>query len=329
MSDDANKQHGHSHTPASPDDSTQTPRIVVVGSINMDLVVRTAVMPTPGQTVMGHSLATIPGGKGANQAIAAVRCGAAVDMIGRIGHDDFGQRLLLKLQTGGVNTSGVLASESVSTGTAMIMVDDNGENTICIAPGANELLTAEDIDNQSELIANADVVLIQLEIPQDTAAYVLHIAKHHNVPVILNPAPAPEKINPALFDADIIIANQDETARLTGEPANDVHAAKMAGSALLARGAKVVIVTLGRRGALSLTAEQMFHIRPFPARVVDTTGAGDAFCGAFAAAYVRKDNIYDASRFAAAAGALACGRFGAQPSMPRLRDVQKLIQRSC
>jgi len=329
MSDDANKQHGHSHTPTSPDDSTQKPRIVVVGSINMDLVVRTAVMPTPGQTVMGHSLATIPGGKGANQAIAAVRCEAEVEIIGRLGHDDFGQRLLLKLQTSGVHTNGILVSESVSTGTAMIMVDDNGENSICIAPGANELLTAEDVDNQSELIANADVVLIQLEIPQDTAAYVLHIAKHHNVPVILNPAPAPEKINPALFDADIIIANQDETARLTGEPANDIHTAKMAGSALLARGAKVVIVTLGRRGTLSLTAEQMFHIRPFPAKVVDTTGAGDAFCGAFAAAYARKDNIYDASRFAAAAGALACGKFGAQPSMPRLRDVQKLIQRSC
>ena len=329
MSDNANEQHGHSHTPASPDDLAPLPKIVVVGSINMDLVVRTAVMPTPGQTVMGHSLATIPGGKGANQAIAAVRCGAEVEIIGRLGHDDFGQRLLLKLQTSGVHTNGILVSESVSTGTAMIMVDDNGENTICIAPGANGLLTAEDIDCQSGIIANADVVLIQLEIPQDTAAYVLHIAKHHNVPVILNPAPAPEKINPALFDADIIIANQDETARLTGEPANDIHTAKMAGSALLARGAKVVIVTLGRRGALSLTAEQMFHIPPFPAKVVDTTGAGDAFCGAFAAAYARKDNIYDASRFAAAAGALACGKFGAQPSMPRLRDVQKLIQRSC
>lgn len=329
MSDDAKKQPDHFRTSASPDDSTQTPRIVVVGSINMDLVVRTAVMPSPGQTVMGHSLATIPGGKGANQAIAAVRCGAAVEIISRLGHDDFGQRLLMKLQTVGVNTNGVLVSENVSTGTAMIIVDDNGENTICIAPGANELLTAEDIDHQSELIAQADAVLIQLEIPQDTAAYVMHIAKHHNVPVILNPAPAPEKINPALFGADIIIANQDETARLTGEPANDVHTAKMAGSALLTRGAKMVIVTLGRRGALSLTADEMFHIRPFPAKVVDTTGAGDAFCGAFAAAYARKDSIYDASRFAAAAGALACGKFGAQPSMPRLCDVQKLIQRSC
>jgi len=326
----ADTPQNNDQLPTSSVESSPLPRIVVVGSINMDLVVRTAAMPAPGQTVLGHNFSTIPGGKGANQAVAAARCNAEVHMIGRIGHDDFGQRLILGLHACGVNTDAILVSEAVSTGIAMIMVDDNGENTICVASGANRLLHPEDIDNQVERIAAADAVLLQLEIPLETAAYTLQVAHHHRIPVILNPAPAPDKIDPLFFEADIIVANQTETARLSGEPAHDVHTAKMAGSALLAHGAQVVIVTLGRRGALALTARQMFHIPAFNAKVVDTTGAGDAFCGAFAAAFIRENrDIYRATRFAAAAGALACGKFGAQPSMPRFCAVQKLLQRSC
>jgi len=305
------------------------PRIVVVGGINMDLVVRTQAMPAPGQTVTGHSFSTIPGGRGANQAVAAARCDAEVNLIGRIGSDDFGNRLVLGLRACGVNTSPILVSEAVSTGASIIIVDENGDNAVCNTPGANVLLSTEDIDDLAEIISQADVVLIQLEIPQETAVYALQVAQRHNVPVILNPAPAPEDISPVFFEADIIVANQDETSRLSGEPAHDVHAAKMAGSALLARGARVVIVTLGRRGALALTPEQMHHTPPFSTKVVDITGVGDTFCGAFAAAYARDKDIYHATRFAAAAGALACGKFGAQPSMPRLCAIQKLLQRSC
>ena len=310
-------------------DLDSAPKIVVVGSINMDLVVRTNTIPTPGQTVHGHHFSTIPGGKGANQAIAAAHCGAQVSMIGRVGNDDFGQRLLLGLNSHHVNTDAVMVSEAVSTGTAVIIVDENGENYICVASGANTLLSIEDIDEQSKILAQADIILVQLEIPQKTATYTLELARRFGVPTILNPAPVPEIIEPALFDADILIPNQDETSRLCSEPANDIHSAKLAGSALLARGAKIVIVTLGRRGALALTTNKMFHIPPFNTKVVDTTGAGDAFCGAFAASYAREKQLDYAVRFAAAAGAIACSKFGAQPAMPRSETIHKMLQRSC
>ena len=309
-------------------ESTPT-KVVVIGSINMDMVIRTSAIPAPGETVVGNSFATIPGGKGANQAVAAARCGAQVSMIGRVGNDDMGERLLLGLQANGVDTRAIMVSESVSTGIAIVIVDDNGDNGICVAGGANLKLNPADIDEQVSLIGRADVVVMQLEIPQETAAYALQEARRHKVPVVLNPAPAPEKINPILFDVDVLIPNQHETSRLCGEPANDVHSAKLAGSALVARGAKNVVVTLGRRGALALCEDQIFQIPPFNAKVVDTTGAGDAFCGAFAVAYAQEKDVKKAARFAGAAGALACNKFGAQPSMPRLEEIQKLLQRSC
>lgn len=305
------------------------PRVLVVGSINMDLVIRAASIPQPGQTIAGRSFSTLPGGKGANQAVAAARCGGQVSMIGRVGNDDFGQRLLVGLRGYGVDVSGVMISEGVSTGVATITVDDKGENAICIAGGANLLVSREDIEEQEELIAGADIVVMQLEIPPETVCYTIEKAHQYKVPVILNPAPAPEKIHPGLYQADVLIPNQDETSLLCGEPVNDIHGAKLAGTALIRRGAKTVVVTLGRRGALAITAEHMIHVPPFNAKVVDTTGAGDAFCGAFAVAYARERDLYQATRFAAAAGALACHKFGAQPSMPHLDMVLRLIQRSC
>jgi ribokinase len=170
---------------------------------------------------------------------------------------------------------------------------------------------------------------MQLEIPQETVCYAIEKAHKHNVPVVLNPAPAPEKINPVLYQADVLIPNQDETSLLCGEPVNDVHRAKLAGSALIQRGARMVVVTLGRRGALAITEEQIVHVPPFNAKVVDTTGAGDAFCGGFAVSYAKEKDLCKATRFAAAAGALACHKFGAQPSMPHLDTVLRLLQRSC
>ncbi|KPK72291.1 MAG: hypothetical protein AMJ79_15805 [Phycisphaerae bacterium SM23_30] len=309
----------------------------------MDLVIRAAAIPGPGQTIAGHNFSTMPGGKGANQAVAAARCGGRVSMIGRVGNDDFGQRLLLGLKANGVDTEGVMFSEGVSTGVATIVVNDIGENAICVAGGANLLLSVDDIDEQLDLIKQADVILIQLEIPQQTAVHVIHEAHSRNIPVILNPAPVGQEINPDIFKADVLIPNQDETTRLCGEPAHDIHSAKMAGSALVARGAQAVVVTLGRRGAVAITADHIFQVPPFNAKIVDTTGAGDAFCGAFAVAYaqqmkarkqkntleVPEEVLRYAARFAGAAGALACNKFGAQPSMPRLHAIQRLIQRSC
>jgi len=308
---------------------SEDPVIVVIGSLNMDLIARAGSIPTPGQTVAGHGFATLPGGKGANQAVAAARAGGRVSMIGRIGNDDFGQRLLLGLKGNGVDVSNILVSEGVSTGVAMVIVDDNGENAICISGGANLMLSCADLDEHSNLIAGADVVIMQLEIPQETAAYALQLAHHHGVTVILNPAPAPEELDPTLLEADIIIPNQDETARLCGEPVSDLHSAKLAGSALVARGAKTVVVTLGRHGALAITEDHIAHVPSFNAKMVDSTGAGDAFCGAFAIAYAQHKDLNFATRFAAAAGALACHKFGAQPAMPHLSAITKLLQRKC
>jgi len=324
--------HDSGQTAPSDAPSRDWPHIVVVGSISMDLVVRTSRVPAAGETVIGHNFASVPGGKGATQAIAAARSGARVSMIGRVGNDDFGQRLQLGLNANGVDTSGIMVSEGISTGANLIMVNEIGENAICHTGGANLLLSIEDIDEQSQLIRQADAIVLQLEIPQHIVAYVIQEARHHRIPVILNPAPAPkgpEKINPSLFDVDVLIPNQNETSRLCGEPVHDAHSAKLAGSALVAQGAKAVVVTLGRRGAMAITSEQIFQIPSFSAKLVDTTGAGDAFCGAFAVEYAKKKDLKQATRFAAAAGALACNRFGAQASLPHLEQIQRLLQRSC
>ena len=323
-----------------PGDRDDRPRIVVVGSINMDLVVRAPEMPLPGQTVLGHNFSTIPGGKGANQAIAASHCGAQVSLIGRVGNDDFGGRLLMGLKAHGVNTAAVSVSEGISTGTAMIIVDDNGGNAICVAGGANKLLNIEDIDDQLELFTRADLVLMQMEIPYETVLYTIQLARRYNVPVVLNPAPAPTAeamkhapLNPGLFDVDILVPNEHEIAQIsssTSAPGDDVYAAKMASLSLISRGVRTIITTLGHRGTLVVTEDQQsFQVPAFKTKIVDTTGAGDAFCGALAVAYTRDKDLRQATRFAAAAGALACSRFGAQPSMPRLEAITTLLRRSC
>ena len=321
----------------------EAPRIVVVGSINMDLVIRAAAIPGPGQTISGHNFSTVPGGKGANQAVAAARCGGQVSLIGRVSNDDFGQRLMLGLKANGVDISSVMVCEGVSSGVATIIVNDIGENAICVAGGANLMVSVEDVEEQSEVIERADLVLLQLEIPQQTVVHVIRKAHEHNIPIILNPAPVSQEIHPSIYEADVLIPNQDETTRLCGEPASDIHSAKMAGSALAARGARVVVLTMGRRGAIAITQEHIFQVQPFNADIVDTTGAGDAFCGAFAVACAKElkargfnmkvgipvDILKNATRFAAAAGALACKKFGAQPSMPHLKTIERLLQRSC
>ncbi|MBN1845376.1 MAG: ribokinase [Sedimentisphaerales bacterium] len=315
-----------SSTPDSP------PHVVVIGGLHTDLVVRTSHVPRPGEFVIGHNFAIHPGGKGATQAVAAARCKAKVSMIGRVGNDDFGQRIRLSLQAQQVDISGIMVSEGISTGINMILVDRIGENAVCHAGGANHLLSEDDIDQQQAVWSTADVIIMQMEIPQQTMAYVQQEARHRQIPIILNPAPvpeAPQQVHPALFDVDVMIANLQETAQLCGEPANDIHSAKLAGSALVARGVRAVVITLGRRGALAMTAEQIQRIEPFAAKMVDSTGAGDAFCGAFAVAYARKNDLAAATRFAAAAGALACQKFGRQACLPHLEQIQRLLQRSC
>jgi ribokinase len=313
-----------------------TGKIVVIGSINMDLVCRTPKMPRPGETILGSDLITIPGGKGANQAVAAAKLGGDVHMIARVGDDDFGQRLLNGLQQHSVNTLHVTVTEGVSSGCAMIMVDRHGENSIVVAPGANHHLTPKDIDAAEKTIRSASVVVMQLEIPLETVRHVIAMCQRYGIYTILDPAPAPPKSLPRpIFGVDLFTPNQSEAEQILGQIARSRSSRKKAvdpkqlGSALLEKGAKTVVLKMGGKGAMIVGRdEQIETVRPFKIKVVDTTAAGDAFTGALAVAHAQGLPLKQAVRFANAAGAICCQVFGAQPSLPFRKDVEALLAAS-
>ena len=302
------------------------PLVVVVGSINMDLVVKTPVLPGPGQTVQGRQFTSIPGGKGANQAVAAARLGARVHMIGKVGSDNFGEHLLMCLNKNQVNTSAVVVAEGISTGLTIVMVDSRGENSSCVVAGANGQMQPDDLIAQEELIAQAKVVLLQLDLPVPTILQAIRLARKHGVKTILDPAPAAADTPAELLKVDIITPNHIEAGIMVGEPVADVRSAKTVAAALVAKGPEAVVVTIGEKGAVLV--DKSHHIRHFPApkvAIADTTGAGDAFTGALSVAIARDEKLSDAIRYANAAGALACTKFGAQPAMPTRQEVEELL----
>ena len=304
------------------------PSVVVIGSINMDLVVRTAVLPGPGQTVQGRKFTSTPGGKGANQAVAAARLGARVHMIGKVGNDNFGGHLLMCLNKNHVDTSAVVVAEGISSGLAIVMVDSQGENSICVVAGANGQMQPDDLIAQEELIAQAKVVVLQLELPVPTVLQAIRLARKHGVKTVLDPAPAAADTPPELLKVDIITPNHIEAGMMVGEPIADVRSAKTVAAALLSKGPEAVVVTIGEKGAVLV--DKSDRIRHFPAAkvgIVDTTAAGDAFTGALSVAIARGEKLPDAIRYANAAGALACTKFGAQPAMPNRREVEELLAR--
>lgn len=308
--------------------------IVVIGSINMDLVCRTARMPRPGETILGSDLVTIPGGKGANQAVAAAKLGGDVHFVGRVGEDDFGERLLNGLQQHGVKTDFVTITEGVSSGCAMILVDRKGENSIVVAPGANHKVTPADVDAAEDLIASAAAVVMQLEIPFKVVEHAIEMCQRLGVKSILDPAPAPAGGLPAkMYEVDILTPNQSEAELLLGRSATgrlkrEKRAdAKQMGSRLLARGARCVVLKLGPKGAMVVNSDgEIRTVKAFPVKVVDTTAAGDAFTGALAVGLSEGMPLADAIRMANAAGGLCCQGFGAQPSLPARADVNKLLK---
>ena len=302
------------------------PLVVVVGSISMDLVVKTAVLPGPGQTVQGRQFTSIPGGKGANQAVAAARLGARVHMIGKVGSADFGEHLLMCLNKNQVNTSAVVVAEGISTGLTIVMVDSRGENSSCVVAGANGQMQPDDLIAQEELIAQAKVVLLQLDLPVPTILQAIRLARKHGVKTVLDPAPAAADTPAELLKVDIITPNHIEAGIMVGEPVADVRSAKTVAAALVAKGPDAVVVTIGEKGAVLV--DKFHHIRHFPAPkvgIVDTTAAGDTFTGALSVAVAREEKLSDAIRYANAAGALACTKFGAQPAMPTHREVEELL----
>ena len=303
------------------------PRIAVAGSLNMDLVVRSPRIPRPGETIIGGEYRHVPGGKGANQAVAAARLGAQVAMAGRLGRDAFGDQLRSNLATGGVDTSFVLQDAGIATGVALIVVDDAGQNSIVVAPGANMRLSPADIDAAAQAIAGADALLLQLESPLDAVIRAAEVAHDHGVTVILNPAPARPLPPHLLALVDVLIPNESEAALLTGLPVDSQSEAEEAAAALLHLGTGAAVLTLGARGALLAREGHCQIATAFPVQPLDTTAAGDAFVAGFAVALAEGATMGDAVRWGNAAGALATTQHGAQPSLPSRAAVEQLLAR--
>ena len=296
--------------------------ILVVGSLNADLVVRAPRFPQPGETISGEDLQVIPGGKGANQAVAAARLGVNVSMLGCVGKDNFGDFLLDNLKSNNVDTNLIRRDDS-STGTATIIVDADGQNSIVLSPGANGKVASSDVEHAS--FSNFSLILLQLEIPTPTVYSAAKLAKQNNVRVILNPAPAKELPDELISLADFIIPNETELSLLTGVEVKDIPSAEKAARILLDKGAQNVIVTLGNKGALIINKEISEQADTYPVDVVDTTAAGDAFIGGFAVALDSASSLADAVQYGCACGALACTKFGAQPSLPTKEEVERFM----
>ena len=304
------------------------PRVAVVGSFMMDLVVQCNHLPLGGQTVVGQDFVTFVGGKGSNQAIAAARLGADVSMIGRLGADSFGDELLKNLLAEGVNSQFVVRDTEMGTGVAMITVDKNGNNTIVAVPKANMSLNPDNIDQAESEIAAVDILLLQLEVNLSAVQRAAEIAKANDVPVLLNPAPAHQIPVELMNLVDIIVPNETETEFLTGCRLTDMETIKSAARHLLAESAPTVILTLGDQGALLATAEDIQLFPSYSVKAVDATAAGDAFCGTLAVSIARGDSWESAVNFANAAGALTVTKLGAAPSIPMREQVIELIERN-
>ncbi len=304
------------------------PTILVVGSINMDLVVRTGQMPSPGETVLGEGFATAPGGKGANQAVAIARQGGRCVFLGRVGDDEFGRTLTAGMTAEGIDCKNVLTTPDAATGVAVIIVDGAGENSIVVASGANYLVTPDDVCSRTELFDLADVVVLQLELPLATVCAARAVASRHHCKVVLDPAPAPAKLPDELREVDVITPNVSEAELITGQHAEDKdeRVDKLVASDLIAAGARAAVLKLGARGSLVITADgQIERVRPYKVDIVDTTAAGDAFTASLALGTARGIDLSEAAAIANAAGALACTKFGAQPSMPTADEITMLM----
>lgn len=303
----------------------RAPRIVVVGSVNMDLVLRCAVIARPGETLAGRDLQEHFGGKGANQAVAAARLGAEVWLIGRVGLDGFGDSLLQGLQSAGVRTEYVQRSAGAS-GVAVIQVEDSGQNSIVVIPGANGCVTSADVLAAAEVIRSADVLLVQFEVPLEAVETAVRAATAAGVVVIVDPAPAQRGVSTTILSADWLLPNETEAELLTDAAVRDRSGAVQAVRRLQQLGAKRALVTMGAEGVLLAdTAGQVLVAEPFRVQAVDTTAAGDAFAGALAYALAGGVSESEAVRFACAAGALTTTRHGAQSAVPGEAEVRQLL----
>ena len=297
--------------------------VVVIGSINIDMVSRMPVFPKVGETVIGDEFSLVPGGKGANQALAMAKLGMNVIMIGKIGKDVFGQKALTLLENNNVNVSNIEIVDSTFTGIASIQVNEEGSNTIVVISGANSKVTPELIRKHKEQIIKADAIILQLEIPLETVLEAIDIAWESGVLVILNPAPAcafPDRIYKKV---NIIILNEIETQALSGYSAETQAGLTHAAQFFISKGCNSVVFTLGKSGAKYFNSvyKKLVHVPPYLIDPVDTVAAGDAFVGGFTFAYLRDASLGKAVQWGNACGALACTKPGAQTSLPSLDEV--------
>ena len=307
-------------------------KIVVIGSSNTDMVIKSATIPHPGETVIGGTFVQNAGGKGANQAVAAARLGAQVSMVARVGDDMFGQQAIDLLASEGICTRFVKKDETAASGIALIMVDDAAENSISVASGANENLCPADVDAaeaEAQLISTADMVVVQLETPMATIQHAAELAGKFGVPFILDPAPAPKDGLPEelLSKLTCVKPNETEASYLTGVEVTDAESAKKAAQVLHEKGVKIVIITLGRAGVLVSDGVNPDEVLPaIQVEAVDSTAAGDAFSGALATGLSEGKSLVEAARFAIIAAGLSVTKLGAQASMPTRKDVEDYAQ---
>ncbi len=298
---------------------------MVVGSSNMDLVVKSPRIPVSGETVLGGDFLMVPGGKGANQAVAAARLGADVCLVARLGDDVFGRKSLENFQREGLDIRHVTLTSDAPSGMALITVDAAGNNAIVVAPGANARLSPEDVCRAQSAISSAGAVVVQLEVPMATVECVAELAHRAGVPLILNPAPAQTLSGALLAMVTVLTPNENEAQILTGVEVVDVDAARKAARKLLDLGVEAVVLTMGAKGLLLADGRSMEMIAAEKVKAVDTTAAGDAFTGSLAVGLGQGHSLRDSALFANRAAALSVMKMGAQPSMPTRQEVYDFV----
>ncbi len=314
--------------------SGRSPKVVVIGGTYVDMAVRCGQIPSPGQSVAGSALSYRATGPGPNQAVEAALCGCQVHLISKVGGDPFAQMAKGRLAEFGVNTEFVYAAEAKNTGVIVTLVNAEGENADCYYTGANSALQPRDITDAEQIISEADVCLIHGQLPQEAIVSALRCAELYGIKVILNPVrPLEHRSQKAgdlpieYFSADILIPNLYEAADITEQSAANIRTAKLIGSDLVARGVDYAVITMGRRGCMVVDRNSADHIPAFEIELVDHTGRGDAFAGALAAYCAVEHDVRGAVKFASAAGALACTKFGSMEALPTKAEIIELLQK--
>ena len=297
--------------------------IIVIGSCNTDMVIKADRLPVPGETVMGGSFMMNPGGKGANQAVAAARLKGNVYFIAKTGNDLFGKRSIEQYEDEGIHVENIYSDPTLPSGVALIMVDVNGENSIAVASGANGSLSPEDIRKAQPVIEKGDILLMQLEIPIETEEYAAQIASEQGIKVILNPAPARALSNKLLQNLYMIIPNETEAEILSGIKVTDWESARKAADIISAKGVDIVVITMGSKGALIKENNEYHEVSVPKVKAVDTTAAGDSYVAGLAVALSRGDSLDEAVELARRVSNIVVTRNGAQPSIPTFEELEE------